>query len=83
MEETDTASVRVAVNIRGALRVMRRSQEWLAHAANIPPRTLARRLRLAAPIPMSVDQLDAVAAVLEVEPGSLLAAPQDPRHPNG
>jgi hypothetical protein len=83
MEQTDTASLRVAINVRGVLKVKRRSQEWLAYAANIPPRTLARRLHLGAPTPMSVDQLEAVAEALEVEPGSLLAAPQDAHHPNG
>ncbi|SDQ87774.1 helix-turn-helix transcriptional regulator [Microbacterium sp. cf332] len=50
----------------------RRTQEWLAEATGIPMRTLARRLHIRRPSPMSIEELARISAALDVEMTELL-----------
>lgn len=69
---TATVSSRVARRVRDALDQKRRTQEWLSNETGIPMRTLARRLHEVNPSPMSVEELDTIASVLEVPLASLV-----------
>lgn len=69
---TAMVSSRVARRVRDALDQKRRTQEWLSNETGIPMRTLARRLHEANPSPMSVEELDTIASVLEVPLASLV-----------
>lgn len=65
-------SARVARSVRAVLAQKRLTQEWLAEASGIPMRTLARRLHVRHPSPLSVEELAAIAAALGVGMADLL-----------
>lgn len=65
-------SVRVARAVRAVLAQRRLTQEWLAEATGIPMRTLARRLHVRQPSPMSVEELARIASALNIRMVDLL-----------
>ncbi|MDD7961905.1 helix-turn-helix transcriptional regulator [Microbacterium sp. NE1TT3] len=65
-------SARVARTVRAVLAQKRLTQEWLSVASGIPMRTLARRLHVRHPSPMSVEELAEIAAALDVRMVDLL-----------
>lgn len=70
---TQPISIRVAQAIRSMLEDKHLTQEWLVEATGIPMRTLARRLHLVNPSSLSIEELDAIAAALDVSMVELLA----------
>ena len=65
-------SMRVATRIRAALHDRRLSHEWLSEASGINPRTLSRRLDRTHPRGLMVDELNAIALALALDPAELL-----------
>ncbi len=73
----EALSIRVARTIRATLDRRGRTQEWLAGAAGIPQRTLARRLHHSHPSSLSLEELASIASALDVNMIELLYP--DPR----
>ncbi|WP_248243301.1 helix-turn-helix domain-containing protein [Microbacterium kunmingense] len=69
---TRSIAVEVAQRIRRALDTRGLTVEWLSDATGIKLRTLTRRLHLTKPAGLTVDELNAIAAALDVAPGVLL-----------
>ncbi|QLD10855.1 helix-turn-helix domain-containing protein [Microbacterium oleivorans] len=72
-------SARVARSVRAILAEKRLTQEWLAEASGIPMRTLARRLHVRRPSPLSIEELATIAVALGVGMGDLLPGFEHPR----
>lgn len=67
-------SGRVARTIRRTLDAKQMTQESLVESTGIPMRTMARRLHVTNPSPMSLEELAIIADALGVSMGALLAA---------
>lgn len=70
-------SARIARTVRAVLAQKRLTQEWLSEASGIPMRTLARRLHVRHPSPMSVEELAEIAAALDLRMVDLLPGPDE------
>lgn len=69
---TRSLSDSVATEVRAELGRQRRSGRWLAQQLEVSDAWVSRRL--SNEYPMSVDDLDRIAAILEVEPAALLGS---------
>lgn len=72
-------SARVARTVRAVLAQKRLTQEWLSEASGIPMRTLARRLHVRHPSPMSIEELAEIAGALDVDMVDLLPSLDQPQ----
>lgn len=67
-------SEQASIAVRKMLSDSDRTQEWLANTTGIPMRTLARRLHRVNPSGTTLDELSRIAAALNTDVVSLLAA---------